>query len=137
MNFNDFAIVFVKRSDYEIHFWYASKYYAINIIKHSNLDKKVDYYKFFSLYIKMSETIYYQKKKGKQSKIENNYNIYITKCLKKIKKNLKNLKIIFHRKYLSFFLHCIKWKKNILIFGEDYVIKITFIYMKNQLILIK
>ena len=93
MNFNDFAIVFVKRSDYEIHFWYASKYYAINIIKHSNLDKKMDYYKFFSLYIKMSETIYYQKK-GKQSKIENSYNIYITKCLKKIKKNLKNLKKI-------------------------------------------
>ena len=30
--------------------------------------KKVDYYKFFSLYIKMSETIYYQKKKGNNIK---------------------------------------------------------------------
>ena len=68
MNFNDFATVSVKESDYEIHFWYASKYYAINIIKDSKLDKKVDYYKFFSLYIKMSETIYYQKKKGNNIK---------------------------------------------------------------------
>ena len=32
MNFNDFAIVSVKESDYKIHFWYMSKDDAINII---------------------------------------------------------------------------------------------------------
>ena len=41
-NFNDVAIVSIKRNDYRIHFWYISKNGAINIMKNSNL-KKVDY----------------------------------------------------------------------------------------------
>ena len=40
MNFNDVAIVSVKGSDYRIHFWYASKNDAINIMKNSNLNEK-------------------------------------------------------------------------------------------------
>ena len=55
MNFNDVAIVSIKGSYYRIHFWYMSKDDAINIMKHSSLNKKVDYYNFFSLYTKMSE----------------------------------------------------------------------------------
>ena len=39
-NFNDVAIVSVKGSDYRIHFWYASKNDAINIMKNSNLNEK-------------------------------------------------------------------------------------------------
>ena len=61
MNFNDVAIASVKGSDYIIHFWRMSKDDAINIMKNSNLDKKVDYYKFFSLYMKMSETTDYKR----------------------------------------------------------------------------
>ena len=41
MNFNDVSIASVKGSDYRIHFWYMSKDDAINIIKNSNLIKKV------------------------------------------------------------------------------------------------
>ena len=41
MNFNDDAIVSVKGSDHRIHFWYMSKDDAINIMKNSNLDKKI------------------------------------------------------------------------------------------------
>ena len=40
MNFNDVAIVSVKRSDYRIHFWNISKDNAMNIIKNFNLDLK-------------------------------------------------------------------------------------------------
>ena len=40
MNFNDVAIVFVKGSDYRIHFWYISKNDAINMMKSSNLNEK-------------------------------------------------------------------------------------------------
>ena len=40
MNFNDVAIVSVKRNDYRIRFWYMSKDDAINIMKHSNLNEK-------------------------------------------------------------------------------------------------
>ena len=47
MNFNDVAIVSVKGSDYRIHFWHMSKNDAINIMKNTNLDKKMDYYIFF------------------------------------------------------------------------------------------
>ena len=47
MNFNDVAIVSVKGSDYRIHFWYMSKDDVVNIMKNSNLNKKVDHYKFF------------------------------------------------------------------------------------------
>ena len=60
-NFNDVAIASVKGSDYIIHFWRMSKDDAINIMKNFNLDKKVDYYKFFSLYMKMSETTDYKR----------------------------------------------------------------------------
>ena len=40
INFNDLAIVSIKRSDYRIHFWYISKDNAINIMKNSNLSEK-------------------------------------------------------------------------------------------------
>ena len=39
-NFNDVAIVFVKGSDYRIHFWYTSKDDAIRIMNNSNLNDK-------------------------------------------------------------------------------------------------
>ena len=47
MNFNDVAIVSIKGTDYRIHFWYTKEYGAINIIKNSNLNQKVDHYNFF------------------------------------------------------------------------------------------
>ena len=40
INFNDLAIVSIKRSDYRIHFWYISEDNAINIMKNSNLSEK-------------------------------------------------------------------------------------------------
>ena len=40
MSFNNVAIVYVKRSAYRIHFWYRSKYDAINIMNGSNLADK-------------------------------------------------------------------------------------------------
>ena len=46
MNFNDVAIVSIKGSGYSSHFWYISKDNAIDIMKNSNLNKKVSYYKF-------------------------------------------------------------------------------------------
>ena len=59
MNFNDVAIVSVKRSDYRIHFWYMSKDDVMNLME------IVDCYKFL-LYIKMSDkTNYYKKSKRK------------------------------------------------------------------------
>ena len=39
-NVNGVAIVFVKGSDYKIHFWYMSTNDAIKIMKHSDLNKK-------------------------------------------------------------------------------------------------
>ena len=48
MNFIDIAIFSVKGSDYKIHFWYMSKDDAISIMKNSDLNKKVNYYNFFS-----------------------------------------------------------------------------------------
>ena len=47
MNFNDFAIVFVKGSDQRIHFWYMSNNDVINITKHSNLNEKSGSLQFF------------------------------------------------------------------------------------------
>ena len=42
MSFNNIAILYVKGSAYRIHFWYMSKYDAINIMTGSNLvDKRV------------------------------------------------------------------------------------------------
>ena len=40
MIFNNVAIVYVKGSAYRIHFWYMSKYDAINIMNGSNLIDK-------------------------------------------------------------------------------------------------
>ena len=51
-------IVYVKRSAYKIYFWYINKDDAINMI---NKIKK-----FFSLYIKMNSTIYYQRNREKE-----------------------------------------------------------------------
>ena len=41
MSFNNVAIVYVKGSAYKIHFWYISKYDAINIMNGSNLVYKM------------------------------------------------------------------------------------------------
>ena len=38
---NDVAVVFVKRTDYRIHFWYMNKDNAINIMKNSNLKSEL------------------------------------------------------------------------------------------------
>ena len=40
-NFNDVAIVSVKRSDQRIHFWYMNKDHVKNIMKNSYLDEKL------------------------------------------------------------------------------------------------
>ena len=40
LSFNDIGIVFIKGSDYRIHFWYMSKDDAISIIHNSNLSDK-------------------------------------------------------------------------------------------------
>ena len=40
MNFNNVAIVSVKRNDRRIHFWYMSRDDAISIIKNSDLNEK-------------------------------------------------------------------------------------------------
>ena len=40
MNFKDVAILFIKESDYRIHFWYMSKSDAINLLNNSVLDNK-------------------------------------------------------------------------------------------------
>ena len=41
MNFNDVAVVSVKRSNYRIHFGYMSKDDAVNIMKNSSLNEKI------------------------------------------------------------------------------------------------
>ena len=51
--------------------------------------------------------------------------------LKESQKNYRKAKN-FHRKFLSFSLHCIKWKK-VLIFAEDYVIKNNFHLSKKPI----
>ena len=40
MNFNDVAVVSVKRSGYKIHFWNMREDDAINIMINSNLNEK-------------------------------------------------------------------------------------------------
>ena len=40
INVNGVAIVFVKGSDYKIHFWYMSRNDAIKIMKNSDLNNK-------------------------------------------------------------------------------------------------
>ena len=63
VSFNDAAIVYVKGSAYRIHFWYMSKDDAVNIMNNSNLIDKMGVYNFCHLYIKMSNTTYYLKKR--------------------------------------------------------------------------
>ena len=36
MSFNDVAIASVEGNDYRVHFWYISKYEAINLMKNSD-----------------------------------------------------------------------------------------------------
>ena len=40
MNFNDVAIVAIKRNDYRIHFWFMTKVDAISIMNNSSLNEK-------------------------------------------------------------------------------------------------
>ena len=40
MSFKNVAIVFIKGSDYRIHFWYLSKNDAIALMTNSNLNDK-------------------------------------------------------------------------------------------------
>ena len=40
LNFNNYAIVSVKGSDFQVHFWYVSRNDAINIMINSNLNGK-------------------------------------------------------------------------------------------------
>ena len=47
MNFNGVAIVYIKGRDYRTHSSCMSKNDAINLIKNSDLKKKVGYYTFF------------------------------------------------------------------------------------------
>ena len=51
VNFNDVAIVSVKRSDYRIRFWYMSKDDAINTMNNSNLNEKMGALYFFFNYV--------------------------------------------------------------------------------------
>ena len=46
-SFNDIAIISIEESDCIIHFWYMSKDDAINIMKNTELNEKVECYKFF------------------------------------------------------------------------------------------
>ena len=74
INFNDVAIVSIKRSDYRIHFWHISKDNAINIMENSNLSEKSgSLYFFSSLYIKMSDTTYYQRNRETMLKSAKDY----------------------------------------------------------------
>ena len=41
MSFNDVAIVYVKGNNFRFHFWYMSRDDAINIMKNSDLNKKI------------------------------------------------------------------------------------------------
>ena len=41
-NFNDAAIVSIKRNDYRIHFWYISKNDAIKLMNNSSLNEKTE-----------------------------------------------------------------------------------------------
>ena len=46
-SFNDIAIISIEESDCIIYFWYMSKDDAINIMKNTELNEKVECYKFF------------------------------------------------------------------------------------------
>ena len=60
MNFTEVALFLLKVVITEFIF---GKSATINIMKNFNLDKKVDYCKLFSLYVKVSETTSYQRKR--------------------------------------------------------------------------
>ena len=47
VNFNDTAIVSIKRNNYSIHFWYMSKDDALNTINNSILNEKTGLLYFF------------------------------------------------------------------------------------------
>ena len=47
LNFNNYAIVSVKGSDFQVHFWYVSRNDAINIMINSNLNDKSEVLYFF------------------------------------------------------------------------------------------
>ena len=87
MNFTDVAIVSVKGNDYRIHFSYMSKDDAINIMKNSDLKKKWVIIIFFSLFIKMSETIYY---KRNRETVLNRTNDYYKNKKEKLRENARN-----------------------------------------------
>ena len=78
------AIVHVKKSVYRIYFLYMSKREAKILMTNSDLiDKKKVYYKFFfSLYIKMDNTTYYQR----------NRDVALNKAKEYYKNNNKRLK---------------------------------------------
>ena len=59
MNFNDVDITHVEGNDYRIHFWYVSKDDAISVLINSNLSEESR--SISLLYLKMSETTYYQR----------------------------------------------------------------------------
>ena len=85
INFNDFAIAFVKGSDYKIQFWYISKDDAINVMKYSDLNKKKWIaVNFFLRYIKMSEKTTYDKR-NKEAILNRANNVNIENCQKKKK----------------------------------------------------
>ena len=65
INSNDVAI-YVRWSDYRIHFWYMSKDDAINIMKNSDLSGLWIVMNFFATYEKWVKELLIIKKKEKQ-----------------------------------------------------------------------
>ena len=57
MNFNDVAIFSNKGNDFGIHFWYMSKYDAINLMKNSDFKKNWIIIIFFVIYKKSVEQL--------------------------------------------------------------------------------
>ena len=45
MSFNDTATAFVKGNDHRIHFWYMTKGDATKLLRNTDLNEKVEYYK--------------------------------------------------------------------------------------------
>ena len=74
ISFNNLAIIYCRGNAYRVNFTFMSRNDAYNLIKNANIiDKKgvlqflahnflnIIFYIFFFLYIKMSETAYYQR----------------------------------------------------------------------------
>ena len=72
MNYN-VVIVSIKENDYRIHFQSMSKGDAINRMNNSNLNEKSRLLQIFLLYIKRSETTYYQRNREKKLNKANDY----------------------------------------------------------------